>query len=362
MSGDDDLEREVRERVEADAKRSAQDVVPSMVGDQSVRIALFLERSEKLRSLTPRSIVIDPEHPETSPDLLEIERMYNEALVPDDVLRALDENDKATFLEGINLGGMLNPFDPTESERRYYPEGYESVKKQIMTDLLGTSKRPGQYVIRGMFDPEGKLRAYLSLRLPPKKPADPASYPEYREKLQAYVEYLEKSLELRDVDLQSSQSGIGIGSRTLAYDTSCNREALRGELSTMWEFDTVNVQKGWGGAGMLVVKDALDLIEREFDAGDVTSAYAYRYRCLRVTDEAGREHKRGANMSSNVFLENKLGFFPIADKSDKRELVIREMPDGNCSMYHPEWTYLWCDNATMKSQVAHFLKKYGLLS
>lgn len=351
---------EAHAQEEANQRTEGENVLPAISHIQSVggKAINLLEHHEKLLSLTPRSIVIDPEHPEESPDLREMERIYG--VVPDDVLRALD-NDDATYLEGINQGGMLNRFEPTPVERRAYSPEYESVKQQIITDVLGTSGRPGQYVVRGLFDPEGRMRAYLSFRLPPVLATEHEEFLAYSEKRGAYVDYLQKVLELRDEDLGASPSSLG-RDRFMEYKKSWNRQKTQSELGSMWEFDTINVEAGWRGAGLLMVKDVLQYIDGTFQDSSSMTAFAYRYNGLRVEDASGHSPVRGENKKSSGFLETRLGFAQMANKFNPAEIAAREMSDGVCHIYHPEWTYLWCRNSKMKSQLAYWLHKQGLES
>lgn len=352
---------------QADQQSQVEDPVSTISGEQSVRIAAMLEEAEerrkkewreKMLSLTARDIVIDPEDPENSPDLRQVENIYTEALLPDEVLLALDNDQLSYYLEKIIEGGMLNRFDASVAEREKLPVGYESPKQQIIADLLRTSGRPGEFRMRGLFDANGILRAYLSYRTPPKKPTGTSMMTDYFRQRMEYAEYLEKILELTDEDLAPSVPGEG-HTRTMHYKCSASkREDIRTKLPSTWEFDTINVQKGWGGAGLLLVNDVLDQIDAEFPNGEIEEAFVYRYNAL--SPKNTRRSSRGKNMKSSAFLEIKLGFEEMADRNDPDEIVAREMPDGSCHEYNPEWRYLRNEHQLLRSQVKHWILKQKL--
>jgi len=106
---------------------------------------------------------------------------------------------------------------------------------------------------------------------------------------------------------------------------------------------------------LLVVQDAIDFMDREYPAGQLKAAFSYRYDGLMEIID-GQTVFSGENKKSSAFMEGKLGFVKMATKYNEDDYVAREMADG-CHIYHPRWTYLWCNHAKMRSRIKYVLNK-----
>lgn len=302
------------------------------------------DKLERLKSLKVRPLRIDPEHPYESPDLIAVGNLYAANLVPDEALEKLIEGNAYKYTKAVERGAMLNKFDPDPDEREHYPEGYESVKEQIVSDLLGLSGRPGSYHMIGLFDEsegEEKLRAYISLRVPP-RPKDFADERSYGAAVEAYVKYLEQTL------LNSN----------MTYESIWDKERMRRQLHSMWEIDTVNVEKGWGGGGALAVDRAIEFV-REYMGELPEAVYCYRFVGLRMREETGQEIYVGRNRASHDMFET-FGFFHMATKTDKSEVVIRKLSDGECHSLGAVWGYLHNGSNKLQRHRDSYMEDLGL--
>jgi len=308
------------------------------------------ERLEKLKTLRPRLLILDPAHPESSPDLKAMEDLYMSNLVPEEALEALEDEDYFVYQQAVDRGGMLNKFEPAPQEIKEYERHgrgpYETVSQQVMADLLGTSGRPGTYHVMGMFDPQGKMCASLSFRLPPR----PQDYPDaalFQTALQEYIAFQEKQL-LDSQLIKSQQMKYG------RWDL----ERMRAQLPNMWEFDTVNVRKGSGGAAPLCVRNVIEFIKDHM--GDLPEAvYCYRFNGLASIDESGQNIFIGRNRASHDLLED-IGFIPIATKEAQDEVVVRMLEEEQCHVFKPSWTYLHNGRNRMQRQLMQYMRQLGI--
>lgn len=306
------------------------------------------DRLERLSTLRPHFLEINSDHPENSPDLIALEKLYTDNLVPDAAFLRLLEGDHVSFSRAMERGGMLNRFSPSDTEMSAYPSGYESVKNQIITDLLGTSERPGVYKILGLSDAEGILRASLSYRHPV-----PHNHPDYHHEMARYIAYLDKTL--------CNDPSDTLTPPLMSYSAQWDVKRMKQEFSSMWEIDTFNVEKGWGGAGYLLVRQALEDIKASL--GELPKAvFCYRYDGIRIQEnsEAGGQWELvGPNRGSRNFLED-LGFNRMAERTSQDEIMVREIA-GEICIFTPQWSYHYCGRNRLQQNLQSCMHAAGLL-
>lgn len=315
------------------------------------------EKIERLRRLEPRFLKLDERCPEISPDLLQMERVYTQNLVPDEAFIALENKDIFKFEQEVRRGGMLNRFKPDLMERENYPDDYESVRDQIINDLLpdpanpelSRSGRPGKYYVRGLFDGD-MLRAYLSFRVPP-HPSDFSTNEIYEEQMKAYKKHLEKIL--FDPEL--------VATGQMQYESYWNPEKTLRQLPSLWELDTYSVESGWGGAAAILTRDVLQFVKDRYGAFPA-GMYCYRFKGLPyVDDESGQTLPQGENRASRIFLED-IGFRNMATRYAKADVVWRHLRyDDECHMYKPGWQFMYNGPNNIQQYLKAYMVNRGLL-
>lgn len=328
--------------------------VQSLLGPSTPRFAP--EKINRLLSLQPRMLELDPEDPEHSPDLLEIERLYTGNVVPDDALLALEAGEINRFESAIARGGMLNRFHPLDDERECYPHGHESVRDQIINDLLphpdnpaiSRSGRPGKYFVQGLYDGD-ILRAYLSFRVPP-HPSDFGRRDEYCRELQRYSDYISSIL----FDENMIREG------KMVYEKKWEPKRTHRILPFLWELDTYNVQRGgWGGAAAILTRAVLQFVKNRY--GQLPDGmYCYRFKELECIDSATGQTLHAENEASRDFLKGALGFRNMATRKTEKDRVWRSI-NGECHMYAPEWQFMYSCPKWIDDNLPRYMRKFGLL-
>lgn len=320
--------------------------IPGIVHNERRAVGTILglsEHTEKLKTLKPRLLEISPDAPLESPDLLQLETLYNANIVPDETIEAFLKGHMLQFRMGLEKrGGMLNRFQPTEREMKNYHPGYTSVRDQLVLDMLGRSNKPGVYQIMGLFDNDQKLRAYLSFRTPPQESEGEA-------KQEEYARYL---------------SGI-LNSPQMHYRHDWNFQRFERGMGNMWEFDTINVDAAWNGAAPIVARAAFQHMKNTY--GKLPgAAFCYYFRGLRYEGNAESMQTNGWNVMgensrSRRFLSY-IGFDEMAVRSDgPNEHIVRELPNGEIMDSPSEWGYMYGGPNTLEEGLDAYMRLKGLL-
>lgn len=313
--------------------------------------ASSLEHIERLKTLRPRLLRINSENPENSPDFLQMQNIYTENLVPDDVFEDFDNKRYIEVRQKLARGGMFNRMQPLPDELAAYNRHgeYETVNDQILADLLGSSGRPGTYHVMGLFDPSDELQAYLSYRVPPAKPTDPLLMPEYDRQLALYRAHLEHQFMIDEAGRKSKQMTFH----------SWNIKRLRDQTASMWELDTISSRKGWRHSSYLLFREALRQIK--LDLGEIPySMYCYRFKGFPIKESDGHYRNIGPNLASRDLFE-RLGFAHMSDKRNKDDVIVRRLSDGQCHEYPTEWSFLYNGKESLQRELAYAMRKDGLL-
>lgn len=319
------------------------------------------ERSELIRSLQCKELVLDPEDPEHSPDFLEMRRIYESNLISIDAIQRLSQDDQSSLFAEMRRGGMLNNFHPTPAERDEYDrvygnEGrvYESVQEQMIADMLGTSGRPGSYHVLGLHDPRdaSKLHAWLSFRLPPPEADGDASA--------AYVRYLhDRLLNERKLD-----------ERQMVYDPMWDFSRFQRDFPTMGEIDTVNVEKGYGGAVFRLMHEMGTFIESR---GLPKPGHMFYYRAdsliLNLVNQTQAPQERLSVQNDATFRAAKaMGFYEMATHLDPVEIIARELPNkegvsGDPVIFtaHSQWRFGQVNMKKLQSTAEGYVKSMRLV-
>ncbi len=332
------------------ALQSSRDNLHSVVSLPNRR-RLAPERIESLKNLKPRLLEFNATAPEASPDLLQVQRIYNLNLVPDVAFEALLAGDTWTFERAVERGGMLNPFQPNTDEAQGYGVQYESVQMQIIKDVLrdpahperSLSGKPGDYRILGLFDSTETMRAYLSFRTPPlpQKYADPQAY---QTALDEYEQFL------RGVLFNDS----------MHYRRTWNTETTKKHLRSTWEIDTYNVEPGWGGAAAILTRNALQQVQDDFQSL-LLAVYCYRFEGVTATDsDTGEDQVFGANKASGDFL-TAIGFKEMATRHDTSEFVYRLLSGNKCEQFEPRWLFMHNGPNKIQRYLAAYMRETGLM-
>lgn len=331
QEGDSGLHPEIERQIaDAEAWEKQHGGVLGGIGDMRLqKQQLLAESSERIRRLTCRELTVDPLSPETSPDFPEIARLYDQNLISTDAIQRLRHDDQSALKEEMQRGGMLNRFHPTPAEREVYlaaDPGFQSVREQMLTDMLGLGERPGSYHVLGLEDPQapGKLRAWMSFRLPP--PPDNAA------ESARHVAYLEERLIAPTL----------LDEPTMTYDPEMrwNFEKLRRDIVTMGEIDTANVDPAYSGALYRLMCEMPRFIESR---GLPMPGHMFYYRAdslLLNFRSANLELERLGVQNNRTFSAAKnLGFYEMATFVDPKDIVARQLPDGIVFLANTKWRY-----------------------
>lgn len=283
------------------------------------------EHAERVRALEFFELHLDPEKPHESPELLQHEELYNMHLLSDEALLRLTHGDESLYEEEMFRGRMMNRIRPLPREEAAYreiyervnrrshdPIEYESVWDQHVSDLLGTSNRPGKYRFFGLRNPaNGRLAASLTMRLPPKN--DGSEMAAYWEASNAWLQRIQfqQGWDDNPTYLQIPQTG---------------------------EIDTIISDSAFRGAGLRLVYETLARLQ---DEGALPEHLMYyRSNGIVMKDHDGERHPTGVNSSSYVFFVKKLGFTDMGDRSDEHDVMVRELlPGGELFVAKTRWTF-----------------------
>ncbi|MFH1444528.1 MAG: hypothetical protein ABIG34_04010 [Candidatus Peregrinibacteria bacterium] len=286
-------------------------------GPTAVRDILIARK--RLRNTHLELINIGADAPAEHPQLMGAINLYDANLVPDEAFRALVEGEEAVFREFIHRGGMLNRSRPNAVERPYYADDYESVYDQMHRDLTGQSGRPGRYQLVALHSETGEMVAWLTYRLPPAGNCSPRESREYA----SHVRRIFHQVKLRGM----------------------NQTDLP-PFETMMEMDTINVRKGWEGAGTKIIAETLSYLEETEGEHCPRSIFFYRFSRLTLKQpiiaEGAWQFSGGENTSSAQLLTS-CGFDHIGHRINKGEIVAREIanfaPQSNVVVLEPMWEY-----------------------
>lgn len=321
--------------------------------------SLTPERSNAIRMLKCRELVLLPDCPEQSPDLLEIRRMYEANLISTEAIQRLRQDDQSELFAEMRRGGMLNNFQPTPAERAQYDcvyenagRTYESVQEQMIADMLGTSGRPGSYHVLGLHDPEypGKLHAWMSFRLPPPEQDTAAS--------QAYVRFLQERL------LNADE----IDQRHMVYDPMWDFEKFQRDFATMGEIDTANVERGFGGAVFRLMHEMTRHID---ERGLPSPGHMFYYRAdaliLNLLPMSATPAERLSVQNDATFRAAKaMGFYEMATYLDPVDIIARELPaedgvDPEVFTAHTQWRFGQTNMKKLRSTAEGHVKSMRLV-
>lgn len=308
-------------------------------GSDSVRDVSAARERLKGTALVPIELPADA--PAEHPALLEAIRLYDENLVPDGAFRAMVEGEEAHFRELIQRGGMLNRSRPNAKEKPFYEKVgcNESVHDQMHRDLTGQSGRPGRYQLMGLRDDDQQLVAWMTYRLPPRSGC-PAKAEE------AYEKYLKRIFNPHHVKLR----GI-------------TKEELP-PFSSMMEIDTINVRKGWEGAGTKLLAETLGHLEASEGSDCPKHIYYYRFSRLSLRQpviEAETRLFSGGENTSSAQLFSSCGFDHIGHRWNESEVVAREVAnisEPNVVVINPMWEYGLAQFATAQELAERRLDRF----
>lgn len=277
----------------------------------------ILAARERLCAAQLAPIDLPADAPAEHPLLMEAINLYDDNLVPEEAFRAMIEGEEALFRELIQRGGMLNRSRPNAVERPYYPSDYESVHDQMHSDLTGQSGRPGRYRLMGLRSGTGELVAWMTYRLPPCSSSSFRAKREYG----AHVKQVFSRVTLRGIK---------------RYDLP--------QHFSMMEIDTINVRKGWEGAGTKLLAGTLKTVQ-ENEKECPRYIYFYRFSRLSLKQPNFGAEKNlfsGGENPSSAQLFTSCGFDHIGHRQDEHEVVAREVSNiaaPSVVVLGPMWEY-----------------------
>lgn len=320
--------------------------------------SLTPERSNIIRSLKCRELVLLPDCPEQSPDLLEIRRMYEANLISTEAIQRLRQDDQSEMFAEMRRGGMLNNFHPTPAERQEYDRvygnagrKYESVQEQMIADMLSTSGRPGSYHVLGLHDADNpnKLHAWMSFRLPPPESNAAASV--------EYVRFLKNRL----------LNAEHLAQHHMVYDPMWNFEKFQRDFATMGEIDTANVERGYGGAVFRLMYEMTRYID---ERGLPPPGHMFYYRAdalmLNLLAHGATPVERLSVQNDATFRAAKaMGFYEMATYLDPVDIIARELPaedgvDPEVFTAHTQWRFGQANMKKLRSTAEGHVKSMRL--
>lgn len=324
---------------------------------QSVQVSLSDSTIEKVKQLSCREIVINPEDSENSPDLLQVKRLHESVLVDEEVLSAFMKGDFAAVREGLQKGGLFDHFHPFPDEYEIYEsqhEGFQSVQEHLINDVLKRSNKPGTYHVIGMYDAQGVMRGYFSFRLPPQEPKDASLMPAYTQEMQEYVRLLQYELMTDPADRAD---------RHMQYMQRWDIPRMEANFPQMMAIDTIVVEEGWRKGGTYtLIRNALQFIKNNVEKLP-KSLFCYRFEGFPAQGDDGQTRLVGPNLaSSDLFY--RLGFTAMANRLTPSEKIIRRVnPQDSIEhfMEPPSWIYLYSSFNDLCIELEKRMRKAGLL-
>lgn len=260
-------------------------------------------------------------------DIEQIGEIYHSHTLPASVFEDLRDRKYEKVQQIVARGAMVHLFAPTHEEIRQVQKAlgwsktrrrkYKSPMQQLRENLSGRNGMAGEYRVLGMFDESGTvLLAWVSFRLPPKKPTvaeenDPEAWNAYRKDMKKY-----------------EQQVIDFFEKKAQMDQGCDMDEIRTHAGATMEIDTISSDVPGGGTA--IMNQLLETVHEEYPG--LKQIYLVRYGDMRIVGQKPRDMP---NYASGKFFRQR-DMVSEGHIFDKDEVAWRKADDGFIFV-HPKW-------------------------